>query len=96
MIYLSSDTTVLILADSLYEGVIQGYLQGLRCLYSLGYVHGDIEPRHLCVTLEVCPAIIDLGDARPLGVRTDNPKTVWSYRGKAHYLMLHMRMTSSA
>ena len=95
MIHLSSDTTVLILADSLHEGVIQGYLQGLRCLHSLGYVHGDIEPRHLCVTLEICPAIIDLGEARTLGFHTDSPKKVWSYRGKAHFPMLYMTTTTS-
>lgn len=91
----SLGTTELILADSLNEGVIQGYLHGLRCLHSLGYVHGDIEPRHLCVTLLLRPAIIDLGEARPLGVCTGSPKKVWSYRGKAQSLMLYMRMTRS-
>lgn len=54
------------LTDSLREEVIQGYLQRLQCLHRLGYVHGDIEPRHLCVTLDMCPAIIDLGEARTL------------------------------
>lgn len=78
--------TLLILPDSLHEEVIQGYLHGLHCLHSLGYVHGDIEPRHLCVTLEMCPAIIDLGEARTLGVCTDSPKKSWSYRGNAHFL----------
>ena len=91
----NSDTTLLVLADSLHEGIIHGYLQGLRCLHSLGYVHGDIEPRHLCVTLEICPAIIDLGEARPLGVHTDSPRKVWSYRGKACFLMLYMTMITS-
>jgi len=86
---------VLTLADALHEDVVQGYLEGLRCLHSLGYVHGDIEPRHLCITPEIRPAIIDLGEARSLGVRTDSPKKVWSYRGKAHFLMLYMRMTTS-
>ncbi|DBB02001.1 TPA: hypothetical protein ACH3X1_000586 [Trebouxia sp. C0004] len=71
--------------DSLHEGVIQGYLEGMHCLHSLGYVHGDIEPRHLCITLEICPAIIDLGEARTLGVCTDSPKKVWSYRGTVRY-----------
>ncbi|KAL0018943.1 hypothetical protein WJX77_001045 [Trebouxia sp. C0004] len=63
--------------DSPHEGVIQGYLQGV-CVVCTAW---GIEPRHLCVTLEVCPATVDLGDARNLGVHTDSPKKVWSYRG---------------
>lgn len=78
--------TLLIPTESLQEDVIEGYLQGLHCLHSLGYVHGDIEPRHLCMTLEMCPAIIDLGEARALGARTDSPKKSCSYRGNAHFL----------
>jgi len=56
-----------VIAGQLNERTLQGYLEGLRCLHELGFVHCDIEPRHLCMSAEGCPAIIDLGERPELG-----------------------------
>ncbi len=69
------------IAGQLNERTLQGYLEGLRCLHELGFVHCDIEPRHLCMSAEGCPAIIDLGEARALGVNSNSPRKAWTYRG---------------
>ena len=73
--------TSCVIADELTEGNVQGYLDGLRCLHNSGYVHCDIEPRHLCRSGAGRPAIIDLGEARALEFSSDSPKRAWTYRG---------------
>ncbi len=70
-----------VIAGQLNERTLQGYLEGLRCLHELGYVHCYIEPRHLCMSAEGCPAIIDLGEARALGVNSNSPRKARTYRG---------------
>ncbi len=70
-----------VIAGQLNERNVRGYLEGLRCLHKLGYVHCDIEPRHLCMSAEGCPAIIDLGEARALDFNSDSPRKAWTYRG---------------
>lgn len=63
------------------EVFLKGCLAGLRCLHGLHYVHGDIEPRHLCISASGSPAIIDLGEARALDITSDSPRAAWAYRG---------------
>ncbi len=63
------------------EAFLKGYLAGLRCLHGLHYVHGDIEPRHLCISASGAPAIIDLGEARALDTSSNIPRAAWAYRG---------------
>lgn len=68
-------------AGQLTETILQGYVNGLRCLHKLGYVHGDVEPRHLCITTGGLPAVTDLGEARALDVQGNSPKSAWMCRG---------------
>ncbi len=68
-------------ADQLNERNVREFLEGLRCLHKLGYVHCDIEPRHLCVNAEGRPAIIDLGEARALDFSRNCPRKAYPYRG---------------
>ena len=63
------------------EVFLKGYLAGLRCLHGLNYVHGDIEPRHLCISASGSPSIIDLGEARALDINSNSPRAAWAYRG---------------
>lgn len=38
-------------ADELDSAAIKAYVEAFRCLYGLNLVHGDIEPKHLCIDL---------------------------------------------
>ena len=67
--------------DKLDEVFLKGYLAGLRCLHGLHYVHGNIEPRHLCISASGSPAIIDLGEARALDINSNSPTAAWAYKG---------------
>lgn len=81
-------------AGKLDEAFLKGYLAGLRCLHGLHYVHGDIEPRHLCITASGSPAIIDLGEARALD--SNSPRAAWAYRGTVRYAATDILSTLSA
>lgn len=52
-------------ADQVDVALVAGYVKGLQCLHRLGWVHGDVEPRHLCINpTNGCPVIIGLSKAR--------------------------------
>ncbi len=69
------------------EVFLKGYLAGLRCLHGLHYVHGDIEPRHLCISASNSPAIIHLGEAKALDINSNSPRAAWAYRGSLCVLL---------
>ena len=71
------------LADELDETLLFGYIQGLRRLHEMKLVHGDMEPRHLCIDKQGRAAIIDFGEARALDCPSNSPRTVWDFRGKS-------------
>lgn len=68
-------------AGKLDETFVEGYLNGLRYLHGIHYVHTDVEPRHLCISASGDPSIIDLGEARKEGANSNSPRAAWTYRG---------------
>ncbi|KAK9810719.1 hypothetical protein WJX73_002489 [Symbiochloris irregularis] len=66
-------------SGQLTRGILQGYLDGLACLHDQGRLHGDVQPRHMCLDEHLNATIIVLGEARRFGC------SYWGIVGAVEY-----------
>ncbi|KAK9803890.1 hypothetical protein WJX72_002494 [[Myrmecia] bisecta] len=77
-------TVPLVLGDLTWPSACR-YINIISALHATQLLHGDIEPRHLVKTAAGQPAVIDVGEGRDLGGRTNSPMSVSSFRGTTRF-----------